>query len=241
MDTARQKIIDRINKLLAMADPERGATEAEQEQAMSRAQALMHEHRISLLEAHQGQGGDSEAQATVATFTRSEKWQGSLRGYILNALGGKAIIDRTHAPTNGSAWIYVGTPSQLDLLELLAAHLINWLPARAKLARKAQRPSNPKAFNRAFYDEAGRVIHHRLREREAAMAAQAPTGMELVKVEGAAVQRFIDQRFGANGLRPTRGPNYSDGGGRHAGNIAGQQANLAAGSVKSGAAKQLGA
>jgi hypothetical protein len=53
----RNKLIDKLRKLLALADPTRGATEAEAASAMAKVQSLLAEHNLSLSDLETGPQG----------------------------------------------------------------------------------------------------------------------------------------------------------------------------------------
>lgn len=53
----RTKLIDKLRKLLALADPTRGATEAEAASAMAKVQSLLAEHNLSLSDLETGPSG----------------------------------------------------------------------------------------------------------------------------------------------------------------------------------------
>lgn len=133
-DDKRGKVVERIRKLLALADPERGGTPAEVEQAQRRAAELMTRHQIAVIDLDDADRGPvGEDDETIDGMT--EMWRGQLSGAIAKAMGG----DWYYTPRSRTRRTFhiVGRPEVLAFARTLTDALIPYLEVECETALTA--------------------------------------------------------------------------------------------------------
>ena len=104
-----QKIIEKLQKLLALAASD---TEHEAGLAMSKAEALMREHNLSVADvALNGSGADVQSEEVTGLTKAVQKWEAQLGSQIAWAFNGKVI--RCTSPEN--AWYLTFIAGRTDL------------------------------------------------------------------------------------------------------------------------------
>ena len=221
---ASEDIIAKVRKLLNLADPARGGTEAERDNAMRKAQELMFKHDLELFEI-----GEDDEKASGVTHDevmvegKTKQWQGMLLHYIGTPFNCKLVYTKTFEKWQ-TRWTIIGTPDNIKAVETLWEALVPWLRSQASMARREAMPSNPNAFNRAFFDRAGQVIHRRLQEQRDYLENTYTGGTDLVLARDAQNTNYAQELFG--GLRQQRRRGYSNLSGTMHGHLAGHRADI---------------
>lgn len=222
------KIIERIRKLLELADESRGGTKAERELAAQRAQELMLKHNLDSAEL----SGQSAPGDVGEDGQRVEGSQAEWQVQLIAAVGEECFVTVYWIKRGRFAWdvVTVGRADNIAFVDTLCKHLIPWLKQEAKEAFKvAQRLEGdaikPRSFRRAFYASAIREIALRLRMLR--RHTTGSTGEELVRNEDAANKLYLEVQ-GVN-VRPSRYRNYGSDAGHAAGENAGRRADLTPG------------
>lgn len=225
----KQKIIDKINKLLSLADPERGGTDAERERATEAAQKLIFKHRIEMYELV----GSEEESATAAdvmvvNFSKHGIVEANFYAAIIFAFKGKVVSKKL--PKGRAVYTYVFAPNTKDTVMPLADRLWKWLQVEQKVAKAKAVPANGNAFRRAFFASAESVLVRRIRDQETALYDDAgEIGTALVIRDSAAVDKKMREMFPH--LKKGRSRSYGDQAGHAAGKDAGYRANISKGSI----------
>jgi hypothetical protein len=218
------EVIGKIRKLLNLADPARGGTEAERDTAMQKAQELMFKHDLELFEI-----GENDSHATHVTHTvinvdgKTTQWQGMLLFYLSTPLNCQVVYVKTYVK-NQTKWTVVGTPDNIKAVQVLWEALVPWLKSQASLARRLAMPSNPAAFNRAFFDRAGRVIGARLKEQRDYLEHAHTRGTDLVVARDAQNAAYMRSMY--PNARESRRRGFSNSQGIEHGHMAGHRADL---------------
>jgi Protein of unknown function (DUF2786) len=223
-------VLSKIQKMLNLADPSRGGTEAERDTAMRMAQELMFKYDLELFEVEQHEDKTDPNRKNQSRVTQhehhvqgqSKQWQGMLYHYIASGCQCKVIYYKESRKS--SRWLIYGSEDNLALLEMLHRMLVPWLIEQNKIDRRRDGPSNPNAYNRAWYDRAGNVIMWRLRDQLDKMTRASITGTELVLHRSAQVEEYVQERH--QNLRYSKARNYSNEAGARAGREAGYRADL---------------
>lgn len=223
-----QTIIERIAKLLALADDTRGGSKAERELAMQRAQELMLKHNIAQSEIH-GKSAEGDIGDT------GERIEGSMSEWkvaLILQVGHQCFVDGYYTARGRFAWdvTTVGRTDNLAFVKTLCGHLIPWLEQEAKVAFKEAKEElgaavKPRSFKRAFFNSATHEITSRLLQLRTSTLGS--TGTDLVRNETAANKRYIERVVGP--LRQRRSRGFTSGAGHVAGADAGRRADLTPG------------
>lgn len=220
---AEERIVDKIVKLLELADETRGGTPAERENATKRAHEMMLKYNVEQAEID---GRSAEGDVGEDSFEikgTQDEWKVKLP--IL--LGGACFVGGYYQPLARFKWrvILVGRAENIAFVRALCDQLIPWLEAEAAVAfgyAVEGGDAKPRSFKRAFYYAATVTILARLQaEREEITG----NGMELVRTEDAANSKYIEDTAGPVKTQELRG--YSSIAGRMGGEEAGLRADLA--------------
>lgn len=256
-------IIEKIRKLLALADERGGGTEAERALAAEKAQQLMFQHHLDQAALDNYVSPQDIAEHVEEVKGVNNQWRGVLLFRIGLACGCDGYVvelSRSHSFQHE-----VGRRENLDLALAIYHSLVPWLEAEAarsyKLALKRYaadregllaehydeeeiieeigKPIKPKSFRRAFFDSASARISGRLAAKRRDMEAKGgETGTALVRSEEAANRAFL-QKQGIT-LREGKAKDYHSMAGRMHGSDAGNRASLAAGTVTAATRGELG-
>lgn len=221
---ADEKIVDKIAKLLELADETRGGTPAERENATQRAHEMMLKYNIEQSEIS---GRSAKGEVTdndhVVEGTQSE-WQ--VRLPIL--LGQACFVGGYYQQLSRFKWrvVLVGRPENLAFVRKLSDQLIPWLESEAAIAYKhaaeGEAELKPRSFKRAFFNAATLTIRARLEDERRQVTGN---GMELVRNEDAANQDYLDQE-GVK-VKAAKDRSFSNTVGDYLGGEAGLRADLA--------------
>lgn len=224
------KIIDRIAKLLALADEKSGGTEAEREAAQDAAQKLMLKHNIEYARvsgSKRSAEGDVEADHQVNITGAMNQWKVQLYWATSEPLFVKVLRYKT--AKHGARLLFIGRPDNVKFVATLCEHLIPWLEAECKTASKIEERNrngaffNPRAFKRAFMEAAVWKIGSRLH----AVRASSNVGTDLIRNEDAANARKLEE-MGIK-VKIARVGGTSDRSGHAAGREAGGRADITPG------------
>jgi hypothetical protein len=220
------KIIDKVRKLLELADADRGGTEAERDLAMQRASELMAKHNIAVGDA---MGKSAEGDVGLNT-TRIEGSLSEWQVTLAIAVGGVSFCDGYYVKRARFAWdvTLVGRPDNVAFTQTLCAHLVPWLEQEASDAYKEAKAMDeygtvkPRSFKMAFFEAAVWRIKGRLETLR--KDTFEGSHEELITNEDVANQRKLEEE-GIN-LRKSRKRGHSSGAGHAAGVDAGDRADL---------------
>lgn len=224
---AESKIIEKIRKLLELADETRGGTEAERELAAKRAQELMLKHNLESADLI-GQSAPGDVQDGVERIEGSmAEWQVSL----ILGIGDACFVSGFYTQRARFTWdvTTIGRPDNVAFVKTLCSHLVPWLEQEAKdafkIAQEEDETVKSRSFRRAFYASATRIITMRLHAlRKETMGG---TGMELARNERAVNEQHLkDMEIE---LRASRKRSYGSDAGHEAGRDAGARADLTPG------------
>lgn len=110
-NTVEKKILEKLQKLLALAGSD---NEHEAQLAMSKAEALMREHKLSVADvALNGSGAYVQSQKVSGLTATYTKWEGSLGWAIARAFNGKGI--RTTRGVD-EGWYFTFVAGRTDLV-----------------------------------------------------------------------------------------------------------------------------
>lgn len=231
------KVMDKVRKLLALGEEGRGATEAERDLAMERAQHLMMKFNLDLAAIETaGEGGvkgDVDQEKGLNTTRRSE-WEGRLLTCIAHYnLCRTYFIPSGQGGRKTKSWFVVGRKHNVEFVRELHQFVVDQLKTQCRTALRDARYNNPEAvrnpnsFRRAFFEGADRAVGARLAQQQRSrMVDTGSKGQELVRSESADIEQFLQSLFGGNLKRtpPRRGSRNVHG--QAAGAEAGRNADL---------------
>jgi hypothetical protein len=128
----RDSVIDKVRKLLALADSEGGGTPAERALAADRAAELMTKHDLDLIDLGDPTARDDVGQEQDRVDGMTEQWRGHLRGRVAAAMGGDYYYTRLGRAA--TIWHYVGRPDTIAFVRALTDSLIPWLEIECEAA-----------------------------------------------------------------------------------------------------------
>ena len=185
------KIIDRIKKLLALAN-DQAASENEATVALAKARQLMLDHSVSadVLNAEQ-----TERVVTWGAWRggMDDNWQVYCGIAACRLYGCKLVTDKQ------GGYRFVGTPEKMDIAELTYRYLVGEIEKRYKLALKVL--SDTKAtdkriradLRRSFKNAAAGVLCDRVNQILAAQATPSNSrALVIVDQDEAAAQALLD-------------------------------------------------
>lgn len=218
-----EKILDKIAKLLELADESRGGTPAERELATQRAHEMMLKYNVEMGEVTGRSAAGDITDESWSVRGSTTEWKVKLPILVAQACfctGYFSRIARFHWRVT-----LVGRPENIAFVRRLSDQLIPWLEAEAVQSfqiAKEEGDAKPRSFRRAFYQTASTVIMKRLElERQETVG----TGMELVRNEDAANQKYLEDQGVEVRQADARG--YSSQIGHALGGRAGLRADLA--------------
>jgi hypothetical protein len=224
---AEQRIIDKIQKLLRLADPERGGTDAERELALQRANELMAKHNLEQFElTEQSAPGDVQQENDTISGSNNQ-WKVT----FMLATADVCLVSGYYQAVGKRQWkvVFIGRADNIAFVRQLHEHLIPWLEHEARTSFQeisAMDPlAKPRSFKRAFFESATWRIRGRLESQR--RQASGKFGTEIVRNEAAANKRFLEQS-GIN-LRRQRGRQKSSEAGHATGQEAGNRADISPG------------
>lgn len=266
----RESVIERVQKLLALAAEEGGGTEAERMNAAAKAHALMAKHNLEMLEVEAASGeGPMFGEDTERFTAMKDHWKGLLLASI-----GKSVNVHVHYSSESKAvrnFTLVGRPDSIAFCRSLAAYLIpdleiqceaDFVKARNDGAERrcgkcrgtgvagwykcsscngtGRRPIDRCVFRRSFYEAAVHRIHQRLLEQKAQEEQEAGE-------TGMSLVRNDEANL-ARYVREQHGPmrssrprrSTSSAEGHRAGSVAGQNADLSGGKSMGRSKAQIG-
>lgn len=250
---SEEKIIDRIKKLLSLAN---STNEHEAAMAAGQAAELMLQHEIK--EAQLCDTADEPEDVDLMSLDESGQiihWKGSLMAGLADSMGCKMHYhkNRVYGRKASTSYNVVGQPSKVDTIRYMYSYLVGEVDRLADVAfrqehiecRKSGVPSpSARSWKNSFRLGAAHTIATRLRaqrEETHAAAADAGQGVGLMVIKKAeeAVGLYMKQKFPR--MRRGAAASHSSSSGYGAGASAGKGVGLGSGGGRLGAgAKQLG-
>lgn len=132
MTPQQQSVIDKVRKLLALADEEGGGTPAERDLAAQKAADLMTRHDLDLIDLAAEDVRDEVGQEQEVVEGMTAQWRGVLRGRVAVAMGGDWFYTRDSRTR--VRYSYVGRPETREFVRVLTDTLIPWLEIEANAA-----------------------------------------------------------------------------------------------------------
>lgn len=193
---AEDKILERIQRLLAMADPKSGAAEQEVMMAMERAQSMLADHNLSLaqVQAHKPKAktGDAALDDAVifdrSTKTDSRPWRRMFvtplaQYYFTEVFFYHEKIERdTQRKTKKSqkynyvrkdVWTFVGARHNVEVAKHMFQYIMGAIERLAKEAAIEYQPQNRAEFVNSFHLAAANRVGQRIMARRHQMKEQA--------------------------------------------------------------------
>lgn len=220
---AEDKIIDRIAKLLELADPTRGGTKAERELATQRAHEMMLKYNIEQSEVSGRSAKSDVNESTEEIRGATSEWKKDL----IILLGEVLFVKGFYSKRSKFTWkvTLIGRPENIAFVQTLCKYLIPQLEAEALASFKEAsqwEEIKPRSFRRAFYQSATYVIRARLEDQREKQAGEP--GTDLIRNEDAANLRYMAEQ--GIKLGQGRSRSYSSTAGHYTGQAAGGRVNL---------------
>lgn len=216
-DMPSDKTLDLIQKLHNLAT-NKGATEAEAENALARMQALLFRHNLSIedvkMTPEKRQAGLTDVSTNIDSVTsqrftkfssrpNEREWITSLASSIARYNFGRIMVseDRTEI------W-FVGTPENIEAIKEIWAfaveQVMNLSGEAYKVFRKEGGKTDPRQYKRNFSNGCVARLHQRLREEWEKLQQAAVESKALIVVNDQALQEYMDARS-TKGKAPRRG------------------------------------
>lgn len=201
-----QKIIDKLQKLLALSASE---NENEAARAMEKAQALMNEHHLSVLDVAEDGSNAEVSDEQIWGLTKSrQKWEAALGNEIARAFDGRAIISSTE---EGWYITFIAAKTETALIVDLFERLRTTIRRMSKnfvLNHKPDAPwLAPITIHNSYRMGMVTTISKRLKTLKENTRPNSDTvnqyglsGMDLVVIKNQAVDDRVKNMFG-KGLR----------------------------------------
>ena len=197
-----QRIIEKLQKLLALAASD---NEHEAGLAMSKAEALMREHNLSVADvAINGSGAYVQSEEVNGLTKAVQKWEARLGSQIAWAFNGKSI--RCTSPENGWYLTFVAGRTDLEIIVDLFERLRETVKRMSK-AYVSRHYSPHFRIKRQYFLNSYRLgMVKTIQERLARLKenttpddttknAYGLTGRELMVVKDKAIEQRVDQLF----------------------------------------------
>lgn len=197
MDTlARQRLLDKIRKLLALAG--NNPSEHEAASALARAQQLMAEHGLDTVDVATSTIKSAKASATTAQ--RPAEWEATLVSTIGLAFGVRPILTFEHSR---SVWRYVGRWTFVgnDARVEVAIYALDVLRRQLQRAREAYIKTHLRRVRKAATKTARADVFC---EGYVQAVRRLVTHVAMTPEERRAVDRFVDLTFGEMDQLDTR-------------------------------------
>jgi hypothetical protein len=156
--TDQERIIERVKKLLRLADIKSGGTPAEIAVAATKAQALLFEHNLKVEEISLEEAYEKITKSTIdleATYLTSS-WHGDLLHVISKPLFTRMIYHPAKAGKAGRATL-VGKPSNVAIVSYFYKYLYRAIDLMAVEYRGKWKAKKDKAGEKYIPDESFRV------------------------------------------------------------------------------------
>ena len=208
MKPAQIKIVDRIRKLLAMAEGARElGSQAEAEAFASAAQDLSIEHGISLLEVGKDVRTASFVRRKVARELKSRRcpvWQEELQLVVAK---GFHCVNLIHPGTN--LLTFAGSETDTQLAEYVFLRLVDFAERERAAARrrvKSEKGWIPNNFSNSFFEGFVFAIESRMRSRCAVAEEEQPGMMVRLSVITEEVMEWLGcTKYARQRLAPSTG------------------------------------
>lgn len=245
--TRHEKILDRIKKLLSLAN-----SSNEHEAALAAAQAakLMMEHNIAEAQLDSHEASENVGEIDLDSAGKLAKWKGIVLSGLTQAFDCKAYSTRKYDVYKGkTVYKVVGQPSKTSTITYMYSYLVGEIDRLANVAYREEameceasgvgRPG-ARAWKNSFRVGAASVIQKRLLEERKTVRAEAKAaGQSLVRIDkdALAVKDFVKENVG--NLRKSSAARTSSRSGYAAGKAAGGNVSLGGGKGLSAGARRL--
>lgn len=246
MEAVQEKVLDKVRKLLALADENGGGTEAERELAMERAQAILFEHELTMMDITP-EAERSGVIEDTEDWQMRDRWKGRLLYFIGEGVGCKGLFTTPIPGKRVSRWHLIGPEDRVAFARTLRDWLVPYLEREYEAAYARDyavgwdmKGPDRRVYKREFMDAAMVRISDRLKEKEREQEVQhGSVGTELVRSHKRAVDTYMGEHYPR--LRTSRSQGQRHGGARSAGSDAGSRADLSPSSRISGGQAAIGA
>lgn len=190
----RNEILERVKKLLTLADPSRGATPEEAATAAAKAQALLYEHNLSMADmtTHETPGEYENAN----TLLRSDRHNLSWHRRLVYAIAKTHFCSAIQYPGTLKMAL-IGKRGDIEfclwLYEYLQAEIIRMADATYQAEGVL---TKPLAWKRAFAMGAVGTISNRLYRKQQDMMRADTQTTALVHVSGKGLEQAVAKFFG---------------------------------------------
>ena len=201
--SVNQKIKEKLQKLLALAASN---NEHEATLAMEKAQTLMKEYNLSVLDvADDGSGAAVENEHVWGLTKSRQRWESRLSATVAAAFDGRAVFNLTD---NGWYVTFIASRTDIafivDLFERLRQAVRRMSDAYVKHERSMRPWLAAKTLHNSYRQGLVRTINQRLQTLKENTRPDAVktnhyglTGMDLVVVKSQAVDQRVTELFGA--------------------------------------------
>lgn len=199
MNTVDQKIIDKLQKLLALAGSD---NEYEAQLAMAKAQALMREHKLSVVDvAMNGSGAYVQSQQIDGSRKSFFRWERLLAANVADAFNGKSVRCEGRYQKK-SYFVFIAGRTDLIIITDLYQRLHDTVIRMSKEFGKPYKGLKERQEIVSSY-QAGfvRTILNRLGKLKVSMApddtknSYGITGNELMVIKEKAIEQLLQQLF----------------------------------------------
>jgi hypothetical protein len=201
-ENPKESLIDKIRKLLRLADPDNGGTVPEMESALRKAQQLMTRHGIESMQLGEEKSASDIAKEEIATGRRKDAADRWIPQIIQRVFCVKVLWSRTYAPSIGKnggwqhLYIFVGEPLDVELAKLTLIHIrASMMAGLDSFIATTGKPRNAHVKNSYFFGVASGFIresvHAQHAEAKRHSAAEASRyALALVKKENR-IEQFV--------------------------------------------------
>jgi hypothetical protein len=224
METMQERILDKVQKLLALTEA-RGATPEEAASAAAKAQALLFEHHLTLAQVEaNGHNGEKKEGYDKTYFVLnatkfSLSWHRCLLSGICKANFAKAIYGQ------GAKASIIGRKSDVEVIAYLYQYVSREIDRLADVTRQQEGViENKRRWKTSFCYGAAATVCQRLNETRATQAAATPASQALVVMSAEDLKRAVNGYFPH--LRNIRGGRISNTDGYYHGQTAGRNISI---------------
>ncbi|PID72196.1 MAG: hypothetical protein CSB34_03840 [Desulfobulbus propionicus] len=196
-----QKVFDKLQKLLALSASDNGN---EAELALEKAQALMNEHNLTVLDVAQDGSGASIKDERIWGFSKNrQKWEESLGNEIAKAFDGRAIISPT---LDGWYITFIASKTDVaiitDLFERLRLKIRKMSKAYVEEKENDKPWLSPQILHESYRIGVVMTIRNRLKILREHTRPDAKTknqygltGMDLMVIKNQSVEERVNAMF----------------------------------------------
>lgn len=203
------KVLERIKKLLNLADASKNSSPEEAAAAASKVQELLFQYKLSMSAVENHQSVVPEEYVKQDSTLRSNRntlgWHRALVFTLADTHFCKALYLRGH-----HKMILIGKPHDIDIIEYLYDYLSKELERLAEEAIRRERPFHTRGWRGYFCHGAVVTIRERLMQDMRRREHESSQSTALVKVEKEGLTKAVNKMYPRLGKSTA----YSGGGGR---------------------------